>query len=282
MIQTTGIGGLPFKHQNEAFDHIESYYSIPFLPELPSKSQDNLMPPLMPPFMQRILTPTLFDKIATSNSDFLYWPKERIRSEVAEISLTSLGVEQFLERFFNHSVIKMQLIGPHCLASLLKLNGKYDSVKCQNFARLWLNELAQRILQSCQPHQKIYFIWDEPIIGFDAASPDYSIDNFSSVRFGIHCCDRTFSETDFKSNHAQIYSVDVTEITQSPDINDYCNNKFLGVLDPQSINIAKATKFLASLNENTPLILTPSCGTGNLTIDQEIAVASALKNLQMT
>lgn len=314
----TGIGSLPFRDVDHAIDLIfETCPSIPFWPQLPKRSPlENMYAPFVvgSPFFEvngegKVTVTPIEDLERFSLEDL---------EEIAIPEDYALGFHRFLERIRELEgvkAVKTQITGPVSLGLGIRdqkgLPIIYDSTlfealkKTVNLKAKWMINEIRRVF----PEGEIILFFDEPyLVAYGTAYFTYPEEGILSavseakeklnVSCGIHCCGNTDWSIVLRMG-LDIVNYDAKNYLESIFLYEDELRSFLGgggVLSPgvvpstEDINCTENQDIVRILSdffrklskfESFPkrILITPSCGLGNLTEKEAVKAMRLLSKI---
>lgn len=203
--QVTGIGSLPHRDPEDAVRFVAEHSpTIPFWPQLPQRSDDEMMiPQMLSPLREGLQwhSPARFDISVDKLNDF----RRQLREVDAILDETSAAGFYAFERacrantFTQATALKGQITGPITLAHCLFVDGKPLTTQPEILAEFtgYLCRLGLWQIQQLQQFGKPVLLFiDEPALTLGASSPP-SLSSFlqlvatlrsAGAYVGIHCC----------------------------------------------------------------------------------------------
>ncbi len=324
---TTGIGSLPYESAEEACRVILDVFDIPFWPQLPRLSFNELMIPQYSegmPFV-RIDYERRTVWIEKNGSDELdrFYENWTEKSRIAISEDYAAGLHTFLNLIKSRRLthVKGHITGPLTFTLGLKdKDGKaiYFDEELRQIALMLLQaKIRWQVDVLKQYADTVVLFVDEPILSALGTSGYIGVSNEEALRLlqdtveaiglaggisGIHCCGNTDWPLVMRSG-TDIVSFDAYDYIDTLAIYGEELRQFLdkgGMLawgivptsesihdeNPESIKIrfdrsmATVTTIIPEALVYDRTLLTPSCGTGSLTMDEALKVFQLLMTLK--
>jgi hypothetical protein len=258
-LATCGVGSLPHARAGDAARHAVDAYDVPFCPQLPRLDGD-------------MLHEWLGDDPGRCG-----WSADRDRQLPAA---WSAFVHELRAHPPEHRVAKLQVTGPVTLAAALERSAGRPGhgAAVAELARevaVWLAaNVAEQIRGLNDLGLDVLLVVDEPGLAATGVSDVRLWDPLRMTTWGMHICGvvpwRLVRELE-----PDVLSFDAVRYGVAPEVGELIargTRIAWGVVDP--VQLAVATDFPP---ENS--LITPTCGTGRLSVERERQVAATLTRL---
>ncbi len=299
----TGVGSLPFVSVSQALAHVFAHYEIPFLPQLPKQ---HLHEQMLYQFLEDFPGFTQLGNRLFIDLD-IFKPQ---KLENKSFSFSFLGaLDSFIQKSKHVSLIKLQVTSPYTIASHLFCSDQklvLDHGPIYEYLKEFIFHKTNALIQKFPQPKLIFF--DEPMLSranVDEVLPllEGYIQKLrrQDLQFGLHSCNLWSSFLFQKIFHSRfdIINFDIQEgleaILEEPEaLFSFLKRGWVmwGVVPTSfSLNLEPAS-FIHSLQNKclkTKQILTilakslmsPACGTSQVSMDQEKKCAKNLKQIAL-
>jgi hypothetical protein len=254
---TCGVGSLPFPSARTAARHAVRAYDVPFCPQLPRLDGD------------------MIHEWLGDDPGRCGWSSDRDRQLPAA---WDHFVHELREDPPEHRLAKLQITGPVTLAAALERSAGrpgHGGASLAHEIAVWLAaNVAEQIAGLGDVGMDVLLIVDEPGLAASGMSDMRIWDPLRIATWGIHVCGvvpwRLVRELE-----PDVLSYDVVRYGVGPEVRELIargTRIAWGVLDPVQL-------VLASGFPPDRCLLTPTCGTGRLSVGRELIVAATLADL---
>ncbi len=300
---TTGVGSLPFTSVSQAIEHVFTHYEIPFLPQLPKQ---HLHEQMLYQFLEDFPG---FTKAGNQLFiDLDCFRAEDLKTKTFSFSFLS-ALEPFCKKSKTAPLIKLQVTSPYTIASHLLCSDQklvLDHPPMYDYLKEFIFYKTKALLQKF-PQPKLLF-FDEPMLSHanvDQVLPmlEELIQNLKvkDTLFGLHSCNLWSSVLFQKifSSSFDIISFDMKEgldaiLEDSQALFSFLKKGWLmwGIVPASFVSDFKPDFFIQSLQNKhlkkdkiltivSRLLMSPACGTSQVSVDQEKKCAKNLKEIAL-
>jgi hypothetical protein len=258
-LATCGVGSLPHARAGDAARHAVRAYDVPFCPQLPRLDGD------------------MVHEWLGDDPGRCGWSADRDRQLPAA---WSAFMHELRAHPPQHRIAKLQVTGPVTLAAALERSAGRPGhgAAVAQLARevaIWLAaNVAEQIRGLDEIGLDVLLVVDEPGLAATGASDVAPWDPLRKTTWGLHICGvvpwRLVQELE-----PDVISFDVIRYGVAPEVRELIargTRIAWGAVDP--VQLAVATDFPP---ENS--LITPTCGTGRVSVEREQLVASTLARL---
>jgi hypothetical protein len=255
-LATCGVGSLPFARAGDAARHAVRAYDLPFCPQLPRLDGD------------------MVHEWLGDDPGRCGWSSDRDRQLPAA---WGAFVHELRERPPEHRLAKLQVTGPVTLAAALERSagrpghGAPVAALAREVAGWLAANVAEQIAGLNDIGLDVLLVVDEPGLAATGVSDVRVWDPLRITAWGMHICGvvpwRLVQEL-----RPDVISYDVVRYGVPREANELARSGTRiawGVVDP--VQLVIATGFPAERS-----LLTPTCGTGRLSVERELVVAATL------
>ena len=309
----TGVGSLPFTSVSQAIEHVFAHYEIPFLPQLP---QSHLHEQMLYQFLEDFRG---FTKVGNRLFiDLDHFKPQNLPSQVFSFSFLS-ALEPFCQKSKKAPLIKLQVTSPYTMASHLFCSDQklvLDHPPVYEYLKEFILYKTKVLLQKF-PQPKLLF-FDEPMLsranvdqvlpmleGFIRSLTAFGMTGTLGMTgqclFGLHSCNlwSSFLFQKIFLSSFDIISFDMKEgldaLLEEPEaLFSFLKKGWLmwGVV-PTSFSGELAPDFFIHSLQNkhlkkeqiltivAKLLMSPACGTSQVSVEQEQKCAKNLKQMAL-
>ena len=301
----TGVGSLPFTNANQAIEHVFAHYEIPFLPQLPKQ---HLHEQMLYQFLEDFPGFTKAGNRLFIDLDTFKPQKLAQKLERKSFLFSFLGaLDPFIQKSKNAPLVKLQVTSPYTIASHLFCSDQklvLDHPPIYEYLKEFIFYKTQALLQKF-PQPKLLF-FDEPMLSranVDEVLPmlEKLIVRMPDTFFGLHSCN-LWSPVLFKKiflSSFDIINFDMKEggdaLFEEPQaLLEFLKKGWLmwGVV-PTSFSVDLEPSFFIHFLKNkclkkdqiltilSRLLMSPACGTSQVSVGQEQKCATNLKQIAL-
>jgi hypothetical protein len=250
-LATCGVGSLPFARAGDAARHAVRAYDLPFCPQLPRLDGD------------------MVHEWLGDDPGRCGWSSDRDRQLPAA---WGAFVHELRERPPEHRLAKLQVTGPVTLAAALERSAGRPGHGAADLAHevaVWLAaNVAGQIAGLHEIGIDVLLIVDEPGLAASGVEDTRVWDPLRITPWGMHICG-VVPWGLVRELEPDVVSYDVVRYGIPREVRELTARIAWGVIDPVQLAIAAELPSEGSL-------LTPTCGTGRLSVERELVVAATL------
>jgi hypothetical protein len=256
-LATCGVGSLPFARATSAARHAVRAYDLPFCPQLPRLDGD------------------MIHEWLGDDPGRCGWGSDRDRQLPAA---WDAFVHELTANPPEHRLAKLQVTGPVTLAAALEQSAGRPGHGAADLAHevaIWLAaNVAEQVAGLTDIGLDVLLMVDEPGLAGTGLTDTHVWDPLRMTPWGLHICGvvpwRLVQDLE-----PDVLSYDVVRYGVPPEVHGLIargTRIAWGVIDP--VQLASATGFPLERS-----LLTPTCGTGRLSVERELLVAATLAEL---
>jgi hypothetical protein len=255
---TCGVGSLPFASARSAAQHAVRAYDVPFCPQLPRLDGD------------------MIHEWLGNDPGRCGWSSDRDRQLPAA---WDHFVHELRDNPSEHRLAKLQVTGPVTLAAALERSAGRPGHCATDLAHeiaIWLAaNVAGQIAGLNDIGLDVLLVVDEPGLAAAGVSDTRVWDPLRITTWGMHVCG-VVPWPLIRALEPDVLSYDVVRYGIPPELRELSRSGTRiawGAIDP--VRLAMATDLPPERS-----LLTPTCGTGRLSVERELLVAATLADLR--
>jgi hypothetical protein len=257
-LATCGVGSLPFERANDAARHAARAYDLPFCPQLPRLDGD------------------MIHEWLGDDPGRCGWASDRDRQLPAA---WDAFVHELIDHPPEHRLAKLQVTGPVTLAAALERAAGRPGHAAAALARevaVWLAaNVAEQVAGLNDIGLDVLLVVDEPGLAATGVCDTRVWDPLRMTSWGMHVCG-VVPWALVRELEPDVLSYDVVRYGVPSEVHELIargTRIAWGVVDP--VQLVSVSGF--------PLercLITPTCGTGRLSVERELLVATTLAELR--